>query len=159
MDNAEAGWSPQLCLVYTLHLVIWHFPSLNPPPAVNYINPSNMEVMPSKTVSNLMMEGRITKTSRFFQFLIKICFIPVSVKNEKIIFKVFSVKMLIYIMCAVLWNIFVQRMMFIFFKEEDFNRFLSQVTFSISEAPSLNILFSKVRLKRSVFSLHGVPLQ
>ena len=103
-----------------------------------------MEVMPSKTVSNLMMEGRITKTSRFFQFLIKICFIPVSVKNEKIVFKVFSVKMLVYIMCAVLWNIFVQRMMFIFFKEEDFNRFLSQVVhFLFLKHPLLTFFLAK----------------
>ena len=151
----KPGGVPALfSLQFTLdHLTLFKSP-------VNYINPSNMEVMPSKTVSNLMMEGRITKTSRFFQFLIKICFIPVSVKNEKIVFKVFSVKMLVYIMCAVLWNIFVQRMMFIFFKEEDFNRFLSQVLqATFSEAPPLNILFSKVRLKRSVCSPHGAPLQ
>ena len=86
-----------------------------------------MEVMPTKSVSNLMVEGRITKTSRFFRFLIKICFIPVSVKNEKVVFKVFSVKMLFHILCAVLWNLFVQRMMYVFMKEEDFERFLSEV--------------------------------
>ena len=111
--------------LFSLQFTLGHFTLSKSP--VNYINPSNMEVMPSKTVSNLMMEGRITKTSRFFQFLIKICFIPVSVKNEKIVFKVFSVKMLVYIMCAVLWNIFVQRMMFMFVKEEDFERFFSEV--------------------------------
>ena len=104
--------------------------SLNPT-SVNYTNPVNMEVMPSKSVSNLMMEGRFTKTSRFFQFLIKICFIPVSVKNNKIVFKVFSLKMLVYILCAVLWNIFTQQMMFVFIKQEDFDRFLSEVTFSL----------------------------
>ena len=118
-----------------------------------------MEVLPSKSVSNLMIEGRITKTSRFFQFLIKICFIPVSVKNETIVFKVFSVKMLVYIFCAVLWNIFLQRMMLMFMKEEDFDRFLSQVSLSFSEAPSLNILFSKVCLKKSVYSPQWVQVQ
>ena len=98
-----------------------------------------MEVMPSKSVSNLMVEGRITKTSRFFRFLIKICFIPVSVKNEKVVFKVFSVKMFFYVLCAVMWNIFAQRMMVMFMKEEDFDRFLSEVTF-----------IGSVRIPRSV---------
>ena len=88
-----------------------------------------MEVMPSKSVSNLMIEGRITKTTRIFQFLIKICFIPVSVKNCKIVFQVFSLKILVYILCAVLWNIFTTRMMFVFMKHEDFDRFISEVYF------------------------------
>ena len=101
--------------------------SLNPT-SVNYTNPVNMEVMPSKSVSNLMMEGRFTKTSRFFQLLIKTCFIPISVKNNKIVFKVFSLKMLVYILCAVLWNIFTQTMMVMFMKQEDFDRFFSEVS-------------------------------
>ena len=86
-----------------------------------------MEAMTTKSVANLTMEGRITKTSLAFRFLIKICFIPVSVKNGKVVFKVFSVKMFFYVLCAVLWNLFVQRMMYVFMKEEDFERFLSEV--------------------------------
>ena len=98
--------------------------------------------------------GRITKTSRLFQFLIKICFIPVSVKSEEIVFKVFSLKMLLYILSAVLWIIFTQMMMFVFMKQEDFDRFISEVTYYILKH-SLKIFFSKVCLRGSVWSSHG----
>ena len=91
-----------------------------------------MELIPEKTVDNPRMEGRITKTSRFFQLLIKICFIPVSVTNNKIVFKVFSFKMMSYILCALLVNFFLSRVMYLFTKEEDIDRFLSEVKFYIS---------------------------
>ena len=149
----EYGRCPLLCLL-CLHCR-WSFDYLKSQPCfiviVNHTHPDNMEVMPSKSVSNLMIEGRITKTTRILQFLIKICFIPVSVKNCKIVFQVFSLKILVYILCAVLWNIFTTRMMFVFMKQEDFDLFFSEVfccLFIRLLSHFLNILFSKVRLKR-----------
>ena len=124
--------SSPLCL-FAVNTLQWSFDTLKCQPYFSplYISPVNMEVMPSKSVSNLMIEGRFTKTSRFFQFLIKICFIPVSVKNNKIVFKVFSCKMVVYIFCAVMWNIFTQTMMVMFMKQEDFDRFFSEVSSSL----------------------------
>ena len=126
-----------VCYVYT---AIGHLTrlSLNPTSVNYHSDPANMEVT-----------GRITKTSRLFQFLIKICFIPVSVKSEEIVFKVFSLKMLVYILSAVLWIIFTQIMMFVFMKQEDFDRFFSEVTSYILKH-SLNNFFSKVCLRGSV---------
>ena len=90
-----------------------------------------MEAMTTKSVANLTMEGRITKTSLAFRFLIKICFIPVSVNNNKIVFKVFSFKVLFYILCAMLFNMLLQRLVILFMKQEDIDRFLLEVIFSI----------------------------
>ena len=38
----------------------------------------------------------ITRTSMFIQFLIRICFIPVHVKNDKIVFKMISFKTMVF---------------------------------------------------------------
>ena len=90
-----------------------------------------MEAVTTKSVSNRTLERRITKTSLALWFLIKICFIPVSVKNNKIVFKIFSFKVLFYILCAMLFNMLLQRLVILFMKQEDIDRFLLEVIFSI----------------------------
>ena len=46
---------------------------------------------------------RPSKTSQFMKFLVITCIIPVSVKDGKIVFKIFSLKTLIYFIGLVGW--------------------------------------------------------
>ena len=88
-----------------------------------------MEVMPTPSAkpSTNWMEGKTSKTSKILRLLIKICYLPVSIKNEKVVFKILSFKTFVYIICSVLWIIFMQSMMQFFMDQEDFDQFLAEV--------------------------------
>ena len=51
-----------------------------------------MEVTPNTKYFTNLEDDKMTKTSMFVRVLIKICFIPDTVKNEQIVFKIFSCK-------------------------------------------------------------------
>ena len=58
-------------------------------------------------------------TSKFIKLLIKICFLPINIKDDKICFKMMSVKTFIHIIlypgaCAVLWGFSLGSGLFIF---------------------------------------------
>ena len=69
----------------------------------------------------------MTKASMFVRFLIKICFIPVTVKNEKIVFKIFSCKTFIFIAFCIAFNIIQNIVSQILVGEENFDQFLNEV--------------------------------
>ena len=66
-----------------------------------------MEDTPSIYFTNYEDE-KMTKTSMFVRFMIKICFIPISLKNDCIEFKIFSYKSFAFLANFMIWNIVYQ---------------------------------------------------
>ena len=66
-----------------------------------------MEDTPSIYFTNYEDE-KMTKTSMFVRFMIKICFIPISLKNDCIEFKIFSYKSFAFLTNFMIWNIVYQ---------------------------------------------------
>ena len=60
-----------------------------------------MIIMKNKVNSDTNIVPKRTKSSFFINFLIKICFIPVSVTDENIIFKIFHWRTLIYFILVI----------------------------------------------------------
>ena len=65
----------------------------------------DMEVTPNTKYFANHEDDKMTKASMLVRFLIKICFIPVTVKNEQIVFKIFSCKTFIFITFCIAFNI------------------------------------------------------
>lgn len=65
----------------------------------------DMEVTPNTKYFTDHEDDKMTKASMLVRFLIKICFIPVTVKNEQIVFKIFSCKTFIFITFCIAFNI------------------------------------------------------
>ena len=86
-----------------------------------------MEVTPNTKYFANNEDDKMTKASMLVRFLIKICFIPVTVKNEKIVFKIFSCKTFIFIAFCIAFNIIQNIAQQILIGEENFDQFLNEV--------------------------------
>ena len=60
-----------------------------------------MKILRNKVTSENGFIFRSTRTSSFIKFLVKICFIPVTVTKEKIIFKIFHWRTLTYLILLI----------------------------------------------------------
>ena len=86
----------------------------------------DMEVTPNTKYFTDHEDDKMTKASMLVRFLIKICFIPVTVKNEKIVFKIFSCKTLILLAFCIAFNI-IQNIVVQILVGEEFDQFLNEV--------------------------------
>ena len=119
-------------------------------------------------------DEKMTKTSMFVRFMIKICFIPISVKNDCIEFKIFSCKSFVFFASFVIWNIVYQIYVQILIGTDSWKQYLNEAWCSKSKKESntslktlklstfnsisqmiLNLLKRKVDLKKSAFCLSG----
>lgn len=85
-----------------------------------------MEVTPNKYFAS-HEDDKMTKTSKFVRFLIKIRFIPVTVKNEKIVFKIFSCNTFLFFICSFVWIIVQQILMQILIGNDKFTQYFNEV--------------------------------
>ena len=90
-----------------------------------------MDVTPNIYFTNYEDE-KITKTSMFVRFMIKICFIPISVKNDCIEFKIFSCKSFVFFASFMIWNIIYQMSAQILIGTDKLEQYLNEVQCSKS---------------------------
>ena len=57
-----------------------------------------MKVFVEKTSPNVENEVKMTKTSKFLGLLLKSCILPINVSDNKVIFNLFSAKMLFHVL-------------------------------------------------------------
>ena len=57
-----------------------------------------MKVFVEKTLPNVENEVKMTKTSKYLILLIKSCILPIKIRDNKVIFRFFSTKMLFHIL-------------------------------------------------------------
>ena len=90
-----------------------------------------MDVTPNIYFTNYEDE-KITKTSMFVRFMIKICFIPISLKNDCIEFKIFSYKSFVFFASFMIWNIVYQISAQILIGTDKLEQYLNEVQCSKS---------------------------
>ena len=84
-----------------------------------------MDVTPNIYFANYEDE-KITKTSMFVRFMIKICFLPISLKNDCIEFKIFSYKTFVFFANFMIWNIVYQIYVQILIGTDNWKQYLNE---------------------------------
>ena len=72
-------------------------------------------------------DEKMTKTSMFVRFLIKICFIPVTVKNDKIEFKILSCKTFVFFAYSILFNVIYQMSLQLLIGNDKLEKYVNEV--------------------------------
>ena len=87
----------------------------------------DMEVTPNTKYFTDHEDDKMTKTSIFVRVLIKICFIPVTVKNDQIVFKILSCKTFVFFACSIIWSILVNMTSQILIGPDKFDQYFNEV--------------------------------
>ena len=72
-------------------------------------------------------DEKMNKTSMFVRFLIKICFIPVTVKNDKIEFKILSCKTFVFFAYSILFNAIYQMSLQLLIGNDKLEKYVNEV--------------------------------
>ena len=84
-----------------------------------------MDVTPNIYFTNYEDE-KMTKTSMFVRLMIKICFIPISVKNDCIEFKIISCKSFVFFASFMIWNTVYQIYVQILIGTDNWKQYLNE---------------------------------